>query len=84
MLKNLFLLVMLSWVSFTYAKPFVAGESIKEAQSFRVEKHTKEPQAKRSLAGSKIKKNKNNDQGQDTSVEESSSEVRYWEYSEED
>lgn len=85
MAKNLFLLGLLTWVSMTYAKHPIAQENIGDAQNFKIEKSTRENEAKRSLAGSKIKKK----DGQKVErleepfqPTESDSEVRYWQYSE--
>ena len=58
MIKNLLLLGVLTWVSFSYARSddFVARDSISEAESYKVEKAVEEQEAQRSVAGSKIKK----------------------------
>ncbi len=87
MVKNFVLLGLLTWVSFSYAKQphhdVVAKESMAEAEIYKVEKAAPEQEAQRSVAGSKIKKNKHGDG--DGAVElpsESDSEVRYWQYSE--
>ena len=86
MFKNLFLLGILTCVSFTYAKHPVAQESIGEASNFKVEKGVEEQDAQRSVAGAKIKKNKKHAQDsqakEDGTNADSDSEVRYWEYSE--
>jgi hypothetical protein len=85
MVKNLFLLGLLTWVSVSYAKGphHVARESIGEAESFKVEKAVEEQEAKRSVAGSKIKKKKfKNVDPEKSETSESDSEVRYWQYSE--
>lgn len=88
MLKNLFLLGLLTWVSFSFAKYPVAQDNITGAESYKVENPHKYQPVKRSLAGSKIKKAKPEEKndgfqksGQDTSSEPDS-EVRYWQYSE--
>lgn len=87
MFKNLFLLVILTWVSFSYAAQPVAQESLSEAQSYKVEKAVEEKDAQRAVAGAKIKKDKKNDkkkkviEGED-SQEGQASDVQYWEYSE--
>jgi hypothetical protein len=85
MVKNLFLLGLLTWVSMTYAKTPVAHETMSDAESFRVEKAAPEHEAKRSVAGSKIKKKTESKGHGAKTVEptsESDSEVRYWQYSE--
>ncbi len=86
MVKNVCLLIVLTWVSFTFAKPGIVKETMDDAESFKVEKAVEEQDAKRSVAGEKIKKDKKSKfqgkaHGQDAS-EGSDSEVRYWEYSE--
>lgn len=87
MVKNLFLLGLLAWVSLVYAKHPVAQESIGEAETFKVEKAVEEQEAQRAVAGAKIKKAKKKslpeaEEGQKEFKEETDSEVRYWEYSE--
>ncbi len=87
MVKNFVLLGLLTWVSFSYAKhPHhdVAKESLAEAETYKVEKAAPEQEAQRSVAGSKIKKNKAA-KGDGAVVDlptDSDSEVRYWQYSE--
>lgn len=86
MVKNLFLLVLLTWVSIVYARPFVVQESMGEAESFKVEKAVEQQQAQRAVAGDKIKKKRSGQLGAEEVPkefkDESDSEVRYWEYSE--
>jgi hypothetical protein len=83
MLKNLFLLGLLTWVSMTYAKTPVTHETMADAESFKVEKPVEQHEAKRSLAGSKIKKgDKKMEKTPAPESSESDSEVRYWQYSE--
>jgi hypothetical protein len=89
MIKNFITLLVLTWVSLSYAaekKYFVVKDSMAEAENYKVEKPSPEQDAQRSLAGSKIKKKKANDgdepQKMMKSTEESDSEVRYWQYSE--
>lgn len=86
MAKNLFLLGLLTWVSMTYAKHPVAHENIGDAQNFKIEKSTRENEAKRSFAGEKIKKKKNVEKFEESpdsfNPSEADSEVRYWQYSE--
>lgn len=86
MLKNLFLLGLLTWVSFTYAKgPSIVKENFGESENYRVEKPVMEQDAQRGVAGDKIKKKK---PGQEPAAEkypkskQSDSDVRYWQYSE--
>lgn len=85
MLKNIVLLGLLTWVSFSFAKSPVVHESMAEAESYKVEKAVPEQEAERSVAGAKIKKKKKV-QGDGAekveSVNEPDSEVRYWQYSE--
>lgn len=86
MIKNLFLLGLLTWVSFSYAKHPVAQESMGEAEAYKVEKPGAEHEAQRSVAGSKIKKVKKFQEGSAAKdapeSSETDSEVRYWQYSE--
>jgi hypothetical protein len=85
MLKNFFLLGLLTWVSFTFAKaPHIARESMGDAESYKVEKSVEEQEAQRSVAGAKIKKKKvkNTDPEKSESSNELDSDVRYWQYSE--
>ncbi len=89
MFKNLILLVVLTWVSLSYAKDrdhSIVHDSIADAESYKVEKPSPEQEAQRSLAGSKIKKKKGVVSGDEPKVEEPTSgpdsEVRYWQYSE--
>jgi translation initiation factor 2 gamma subunit (eIF-2gamma) len=89
MLKNIILLVLLTWISLTYAKQphhdVVAHETMIEAESYRVEKPAAENEAARGVAGSKIKRNKaevKSDGAESTKSSDSDSEVRYWQYSE--
>lgn len=84
MIKNILLLGLLTWVTISFAKQPVVHESIAEAESFKVEKPVEEQEAQRSLAGSKIKKQKKfQDDAQNVvPTSESDSEVRYWQYSE--
>lgn len=83
MLKNLFLLGLMTWATMSYARPIVAHESMSEAESFKVETAAPEQEAQRSVAGSKIKKQKHKatEEVKDT-AESTDSEVRYWQYSE--
>jgi hypothetical protein len=85
MLKNFILLGLLTWVSLTFARKddFIVHDSISEAESYKVEKAVPEQEAKRSVAGSKIKKkSKDLPSDQIEKSSETDSEVRYWEYSE--
>lgn len=85
MIKNLFLLGLMTWVTVSYAKHPVAQESMSEAESFRVEKPVEEQEAQRSVAGSKIKRKAKHEGDAPSRVKpegESDSEVRYWQYSE--
>ncbi len=95
MMKNLFILALFTWVGLTHA--YVAKESLSDAEGYQLQKVESEPEAQRSVAGSKIKKqrlNRNDAPSNSVSpvppaadssaiVEESEgSEVRYWQYSE--
>lgn len=86
MMKNLILLGLLTWVSFTYAKHPVAQESMGEAESYKVDSPVKEQKAGRTFAGDKAKKERKlatDGAAQDeVSTGDSDSEVRYWRYSE--
>jgi hypothetical protein len=87
MVKNLFLLGLLTWVTLSYAKePAVARESIGDAEAYRVEKPAQEQEATRGVAGSKIKRKKQSevkgDGAEKAEPTEADSEVRYWQYSE--
>lgn len=75
----------MTWVATAMAgAPHVAQETLKEAESFRVEKPDQpEAHTGRSLAGSKIKKQKPQEQKAPKShSNELDSEVQYWQYSE--
>lgn len=84
MVKNLILLGLLTWVSFSYAKHPVAQESMGDAESYKVEKPVEEHEAQRSVAGARIKKQKkvHKESVEREPTSESDSEVRYWQYSE--
>jgi len=86
MMKNLFLLGLLTWVTLSYAKePSVAKESMVDAEAYKVEKPTHEQEAARGVAGSKIKRQKKEvkaDGAEAREPSDSDSEVRYWQYSE--
>jgi hypothetical protein len=86
MLKNIFLLGLLTWLTVSYAKgPVVIRETVVDAERYKLEKPTRELEATRSVAGSKIKKQKKelkSDAAQKNDLNESDSEVRYWQYSE--
>jgi hypothetical protein len=86
MLKNVFLLGLLAWVSVSYARntdPTIAHDSMADAEAYKVEKATPEQEAKRGVAGGKIKKNKSPvKEGHKEEPSETDSEVRYWQYSE--
>lgn len=88
MIKNLVLLVALTWVTLSYAAEpdhSIVHDSMADAESYKVEKPKHEQEAQRSLAGSKIKKKKGEVVANEPKTEEpksSDSEVRYWQYSE--
>ena len=82
--KNLLLLVVLTWVSFSYAKHPVAQESWGEAEKYRVEKPVKDQKADRTVAGGKTKHKipASVSPSEEMPASETDSEVRYWQYSE--
>jgi len=84
--KLLVLIALMALMSFAYAKDHVvAHDTIDDAKAYRVHGAVKEQEAKRSLAGSKIKKKKVNPNTEEESKEVTTdldSEVRYWKYSE--
>ncbi len=82
MMKNLILLAVLAWVTSSYAKDTVVRESLKDGDSFKVEKASGEQEVKREVAGGKFKKKVLKDEATDSESEGSDSEVRYWQYSE--
>lgn len=89
MLKNLILLGLLSWMSFSFAKDVnhpVVHDSMAEAHAYKVGKPSPEQEATRAVAGGKIKKQTvkvPTEEGMKTETNsESDSEVRYWQYSE--
>ena len=86
MLKNLILLVVLTWVSLSHAKkdPTIAHDSMSDAEAYKVERPVEEQEAKRSVAGSKIKKQSSvpNRESKKEETNSPDSEVRYWQYSE--
>jgi hypothetical protein len=85
MLKNIIVLVFLSWVTLSYAAHPIAKEHMGDAESFKVESAVEEQDPQRSVAGEKIKKQKKvKDQNwEEQARPESDSAVRYWKYSEE-
>ena len=83
MVKNIFLLVLLTWVSFSYGKHPIVHESTGDTDSFKVEKPVSETEATRSIAGDKFKKKKPEvEDAKKMPLSETDSEVRYWQYSE--
>ncbi len=78
MMKNLILLVALTWVSLSYAKTTVVQEDMKDVETYKVEKPQED--VKREVAGGKQKPVKRTEAP--TEESESDSEVRYWQYSE--
>lgn len=86
MIKNFLILGLMTWVATAMAgAPHVAQEHMNEAEAFRVEKPQKaEAQKGRSLAGSKIKKQKAQEHkdAPESHPSELDSEVQYWQYSE--
>lgn len=81
MMKNLFLLVLFIWVSLSYAKTPVAAETMDDSSTYKMEKPVHEQEAKRSVAGGKIKKRQAPEKVEETK-EGSDSEVRYWQFQE--
>lgn len=84
MFKNIFLLILLTWVSLSYGKHPVVHESISDADAYKVDKPVAEQEAQRSVAGEKFKKKKPevDDAVKKMPLSETDSEVRYWQYSE--
>jgi hypothetical protein len=83
MVKNLFFLGLLTWVSISYAKHPVIHESMDDAEAFKIDHAVEEQDAQRSVAGEKIKKSKSRPAAKDDSSNyDPDSGVRYWEYSE--
>lgn len=84
MIKNLLLLIGLTYVSFSYAAHPIGRESMGDAEAFKVEKPVEEQEAQRSVAGAKIKKQKSSksETWKEESKEDQDSEVRYWQYQE--
>ncbi len=83
MVKNIFLLFLLTWVSLSYAKGKVAQESMKDSESYKWDKPVQEQEVQRGVAGGKIKKNRMAPADQKVEpTEESDSEVRYWKFQE--
>lgn len=86
MMKNLLILVVLTWVTMSYAKTKVSQETLADADSYKIEKPVHEEAPKRSVAGGKMKKKSaesvTGDAPKTDSTESSDSEVRYWQYSE--
>lgn len=85
MIKNLILLGLLAWMTTVHAK--VVQDTMADAEAYKVEKPSHEQEAKRSLAGGKIKKKRGVPEAQEAMpsepASEPDSEVRYWKYSEE-
>lgn len=84
MMKNLLILVVLTWVTMSYAKTPVTQETLTDADSYKIEKPVTEEAPKRSVAGGKIKKKDVETKGDapKSAPSDSDSEVRYWQYSE--
>lgn len=83
MMKNLALLALMTWASFSYAKHPVLQESMGDAENYKVEAPVHE--AQRSLAGGKMKKKKAHEEGmkvEEHDEREAEAEVKYWEYQE--
>lgn len=79
MMKNLILLAVLAWVSFSYAKSTVVQEDLKEGEAYKVEAPVED--VKREVAGGKFKK-KPVEEKEASQEQGSDSEVQYWQYSE--
>lgn len=85
-MKNVILLVFLTWVTVSYASDPVAQETLGDAEAYKVEKPVQEQDAQRSLAGSKMKKKKKDFSGEtlkQEAPEESETDIKFWKYSEE-
>jgi hypothetical protein len=86
MIKNILILALLTWISFSYARKDhpIARDTTSDADSFKIEKPVEQQDAQRSVAGAKIKKKAKNEAAKDEikNPKESDSELRYWQYSE--
>ncbi len=84
MLKNVCLIVALTWMSYANAKAPVVHETMSDSESFKIDKPVAEQDAQRSVAGERIKKKKAGDVDsfKEETKGDSDSEVRYWRYSE--
>ncbi|MGE3610527.1 MAG: hypothetical protein AB7I27_13135 [Bacteriovoracaceae bacterium] len=82
MVKNLVLLAALTWVSLVYAQLRVEKENLDDAQGYKMSHPSHEQEAKRALAGEKIKKKKWHQEERSEPKSGPDSEVRYWQYSE--
>jgi hypothetical protein len=84
MIKNLILLIFICWAGFSYSNDSIKKTDLEDSQHFKLDKGIEETTNQRSLAGSKIKKNKLNEDNfeKDAKSDEAESEVRFWEYSE--
>jgi hypothetical protein len=84
MMKNLLIFGFISMSAFCYSEVTVETADLEDSQTYKVDKGVEEMVNERSLAGSKIKKNKlqENDLNESSEPIERDAEVRYWEYSE--
>ncbi len=86
MMKNLMVLVLLTWVSLSHAKSdfSLSKETLKEAEAYKLENPAPVQEANRGVAGTKIKKKKTDVPAETPTKDPSDagSEVRYWQYSE--
>lgn len=81
-MKNIFLLCLLTFVTFTYAKEPIEKESMDEAEEYKVEKAVKEKSAGRAFAGAKAKKESVGEAQKENAPMTEDSEVQYWQYQE--
>lgn len=81
MMKNIMILILLSWVSFTHAKTEVAPESMADSESYKLDKPVREQEVQRGVAGGKMKKRQVPEKMEEPK-EDSDSEVRYWQFQE--
>lgn len=81
MMKNIMVLILLSWVSFSHAGTEVTPESMADSESYKVEKPVQEQELQRGVAGGKLKK-RSAPEKMEEPKEDSDSEVRYWQYQE--
>jgi hypothetical protein len=87
MFKKILVLIVMAWAGLTYSYEFAPKkETLEDSENYKLDKGIKEIINQRSLAGSKIKKNKLKEDEEawkdKANSDELDSEVRFWEYSE--